>query len=133
MIVDLKPGKLMLRPDMIVNMHALRVIKTADGDLNTVGKHCFVHAERASAGGAEAAFGECRGLIAGRRTTDPGEAFGLKVNKGQYRGTGVPATHGAVTDNATNRWRCGAISDGATEAATFERECVSHVRQRPNE
>jgi hypothetical protein len=104
LIVDLKPGKLVLRPDMIVNMHALRLIQTPDSDLDTVSKHCFVHRECASASGAEPAFGKCRRLVASRRTTKPSEVFNSKVNKGQYWGARMPATHGAVTDNAANRW-----------------------------
>jgi len=39
----------MLRPDMIIDAHPLRLIQTTDSDLHTVGKHFLVHAERASA------------------------------------------------------------------------------------
>jgi hypothetical protein len=81
-IVDLKPRELVLRPDMIVNMHALRLIQSADSDLNTVGKDCFVHAERASASGAEATLGKCRRMVASRCTTNPSEVFNAEVDKG---------------------------------------------------
>ena len=93
----------MLRPDMIIDAHVLWLIQTTDGDLNAVIKHCFVHAECASACRAEATLRECRRSIAGRFTADPSEVFNAKVNEGHHRGARVPSAHGAVTKDAANR------------------------------
>jgi hypothetical protein len=47
---------LVLRPDVIIHAHALRLIQASDSDLNTVCKGFLLHAERACARGAETTF-----------------------------------------------------------------------------
>jgi hypothetical protein len=59
LIVDPNPRKLMLRPDMIIDAYTLRFVQGANGDLNTIGKHYFVHADRTSTRRAEAALRKC--------------------------------------------------------------------------
>ena len=39
---------------MVIDAYALRLVQGADGDLNTIGKHCFAPAHRASARRAKA-------------------------------------------------------------------------------
>jgi hypothetical protein len=103
LIVDLKPRELMLRPDMVIDVYTLGFVQGADGDLNTVSKHCFVHADRASARRAEAALRKCRRPVASWLTANPREVFNPKVNEGQYRGTRMFPAHGAVADDTTDR------------------------------
>jgi hypothetical protein len=59
LIVNPKPEDLILRPDVVIDVHALRLIQATNGDLYTVSKHDLVHAECASARGAETALRKC--------------------------------------------------------------------------
>jgi hypothetical protein len=125
-IVDMKPRELMLRPDMVIDAYTLRLVQAADGDLNTISKHCFVHAERASTRRAEAALRKRRRPVASWFTANPSEVFNAKVNEGQYWGTRMLSTHRAVADDTADRRRGSAIPHRSTEATTFEFSCVAH-------
>jgi hypothetical protein len=36
LIVDLKPGELMLRPHVVIDVYTLRLVQSSDGDLNAI-------------------------------------------------------------------------------------------------
>src|SRR5258708_28090338 len=88
---------------MIVWPHRAGLVETADRDLHTVVKDRFVHAERAAAMCAEAAFCIRRRAVSRRFSCGPREAGEGKVNEGPECSARYLAADAAMTIDEAHR------------------------------
>lgn len=72
-VIDFEPRKLILRPDMIVRSHALRLIEASNGNLYAVAEDFFVHGQGTATDRAEAVLGVSRRPVAHGLAFDPGK------------------------------------------------------------
>jgi hypothetical protein len=57
-ISDVKPGKTRSDPNVILDPHPFRLVKTANADLHSIAQDFLAHSERASTGRAKTALGK---------------------------------------------------------------------------